>query len=67
MRHECVRLYAEHDARVRIVYREVSSDRLFFQNRQRRNRVPVSVIERLLDRWETPDRTEAHQVDWVVD
>jgi predicted kinase len=67
VRAECVRLYAEFGARVRIVYREVSSDRLFYQNRQRRNRVPVSVIERLLDRWETPDRTEAHQIDWVVD
>ena len=67
VRNECVRLYAEFGARVRIVYREVSSDRLYYQNRQRRNRVPVSVIERMLDRWETPDRTEAHQVDWVVD
>lgn len=67
VRSECVRLFAEHRARVRIVYREVSSDRLFYQNRHRRHRVPVSVIERLLDRWETPDRTEAHQVDWVVD
>jgi predicted kinase len=67
MRAECIRLFAEHHARIRIVYREVSSDRLFYQNRHRRNRVPVSVIERLLDRWETPDRTEAHQVEWVVD
>lgn len=67
MRAECIRLFAEHQARIRIVYREVSSDRLFYQNRHRRNRVPVSVIERLLDRWETPDRTEAHQVEWVVD
>jgi len=62
-----VRLYADYGAKVRVVYREVSSDRLYYQNRQRRNRVPVSVIERLLDRWETPDRTEAHQVDWVID
>jgi predicted kinase len=67
VRNECVRLYAEFGARIRIVYREVSSDRLYYQNRQRRNRVPVSVIERLLDKWETPDRTEAHQVDWVID
>jgi predicted kinase len=66
-RQECIRMYAEHGARVRIVYREVPPDRLFAQNRQRRNRVPVSVIERLLDRWETPDRTEAHQIDWVLD
>lgn len=67
VRNECVRLYGEFGARVRIVYREVSSDRLYYQNRQRRNRVPVSVIERLLDKWETPDRTEAHQVDCVID
>jgi len=67
VRHECVRLYTEFGAKVRIVYREVPADRLFHQNRQRRNRVPVSVIERLLDRWEVPDRTEAQQVDWVVE
>lgn len=66
-RQEFIRLYAEHGARVRIVYREVPPDRLFAQNRQRRNRVPVSVIERLLDRWETPDRTEAHQIDCILD
>lgn len=67
VRGECVRICAEYHARIRIVYREVSSDRLYYQNRHRRHRVPASVIERLLDRWETPDRTEAHQVDWVVD
>jgi predicted kinase len=67
VRQECVRLYAEHGAKIRIVYREVPADRLFAQNRQRRNRVPVSVIERLLDRWEVPDHTEAHRVDRVVD
>jgi predicted kinase len=67
VRQECVRLYADYGAKVRIVYREVPADRLFAQNRQRRNRVPVSVIERLLDRWEVPDCSEAHQVDWVVE
>lgn len=66
-RQECIRLYAEHGARVRIVYREVPPDRLFAQNRQRRRRVPVSVIERMLDRWEMPDRTEAHFVEHVLD
>ena len=39
---------------------------LFPQNRQRATPVPEGVIERLLERWEVPDRTEAHQVDWVV-
>jgi hypothetical protein len=28
--------------------------------------VPESVIERWLDRWEVPDLTEAHQVEWAL-
>jgi len=66
IRNECARYFSEHGARVRIVYIEATSERLYAQNRQRRRRVPDAVIERLLDRWEVPDRTEAHQVDWVL-
>ena len=66
VRQDCVKLFQELGARTRIVYVEVPPDRLFAQNRQRRRKVPESVIERLLDRWEVPDRTEAHRVEWVV-
>ncbi|MCE9532657.1 MAG: AAA family ATPase [Planctomycetes bacterium] len=66
IRNECSKLFHEHGAHVRIVYVEASPERLFAQNRQRRRKVPESVIERLLDRWEVPDRTEAHQVDWIL-
>jgi predicted kinase len=66
VRGECIRLFHDYNARVRIVYVEASPDRLFAQNRQRRKRVPESVIERLLDRWEVPDRTEGHAIDWIV-
>jgi predicted kinase len=66
VRGECVRLFHDYNAKVRIVYVEASPERLFAQNRQRRRKVPESVIERLLDRWEVPDRTEGHVVDWVV-
>ncbi|HEX3148635.1 MAG TPA: AAA family ATPase [Gemmataceae bacterium] len=66
MRGECIRMFHQHDAHVRIVYVEVPSERLFAQNRQRRGKVPEKVIERLLDRWEVPDRTEGHQVEYVV-
>jgi len=66
VRNECVRFFHENGARVRIVYVEASPDRLFSQNRQRRRKVPESVIERLLDRWEVPDRTEAHQIDFYT-
>jgi tRNA uridine 5-carbamoylmethylation protein Kti12 len=48
------------------VYVETTPDRLFAQNRQRRRRVPEKVIERLLGRWEVPDRTEAHRVEYVL-
>lgn len=67
VRGECVRLFHDYGARVRIVYVEAPVDRLFSQNRQRRRKVPEAVVERLLDRWEVPDLTEAHQVDWILD
>jgi predicted kinase len=66
IRGECLRLFHENEAHVRIVYVETTPDRLFAQNRHRPRKVPDRVIERLLDRWEVPDRTEAHEVDYVV-
>jgi predicted kinase len=66
VRGECIRLFHSYDAQLRIVYVETTPDRLFAQNRQRRRKVPEKVIERLLDRWEVPDRTEAHQVEYVL-
>jgi putative nucleotidyltransferase with HDIG domain len=66
LRRECVRLCAGYRARVRIVYVEAPAARLFAQNRRRPAPVPEAVVQRLLDRWETPDRTEAHRVEWVV-
>jgi tRNA uridine 5-carbamoylmethylation protein Kti12 len=34
------------------------------RNRRRRSPVPERVIERLIDRWETPEPEEAHRIDW---
>ncbi len=65
-RTECVGFFREFGAKVKIVYIEATPDRLFYQNRERRKKVPEKVIERLLDRWEIPDRTEAHTVEYVV-
>jgi predicted kinase len=62
-RGEVIRLLASYNARVRIVYLEVSEETLRRQNRQRPRPVPQKVIERLLSRWEVPDLTEAHTVD----
>ena len=66
VRGECIRLFAAYRARVRIVYVEASEEKLERQNRQRPALVPRKVIERLLQRWEVPDLTEAHAVEWCV-
>ena len=61
---------AIYDARIRIVYVEASRDLLFAQNRERRERnaaLPIAAIERMMDRWEVPDRSEAQEVEWWID
>jgi predicted kinase len=67
LRTQGIQLFADYCARIRIVYVETPVDRLFRQNRQRPAAVPQAVLERLLDRWEVPDRTEAHRVEWAVE
>ena len=66
LRSQWIGLFESYHARIRIVYVEVPFAKLYEQNRQRKAQVPAKVIERLLERWEVPDRTEAHQVEWVV-
>ncbi len=59
-------LLAGYNARARIVYIEVPSEVQAQQNRERESRVPAAAIERMLSRWQVPDRTEAHRVEYVV-
>jgi predicted kinase len=66
LRGQVLSLFLDYRAHVRIVYLEVPAAVLFAQNQQRQRRVPQTVMERMLDRWEVPDRTEAHQVEWLV-
>ena len=66
LREQCLSLFADYRARVRIVYLEVPEARLRRQNRERAGAVPEAVLERLLDRWEVPDLTEAERVKWMV-
>ena len=60
-----INLFAAYNARVRIVYVEAPEDRLYAQNRDRAEAIPAEVIRKLTDRWEVPDLTEAHRVDWI--
>lgn len=66
IRELCINLFAAYNARVRIVYVEAPEQRLYEQNREREDSIPAEVIRRLTDRWEIPDLTEAHQVDWIT-
>lgn len=66
MRELSVNLFAAYNARVRIVYVEAPEERLYAQNRERADAVPAEVIRKLTARWEVPDLTEAHRVDWVA-
>jgi predicted kinase len=65
MRERSLSLCAAYNARVRIVYIEAPADRLFAQNAERKHSVPAAVIARLLEKWQPPDLTEAHQIEWV--
>lgn len=65
MRERSLSLCAAYNARVRIVYVEASADRLFAQNAEREHSVPPAVISRMLGKWQPPDLTEAHWVEWV--
>jgi predicted kinase len=67
MRELSINLFAAYNARVRVVYVEAPEARLFAQNRERADAVPAEVIRKLTDRWEVPDLTEAHRVDYVTE
>jgi len=66
MRAPLIDLFTAYKARVKIVYVEASHDRLFVQNSERPKAVPVSAIERMMERWEVPDVLEAPGVEWWV-
>jgi predicted kinase len=66
LRRGVIDLFADYNARITIRYVEVAEDVLFAQNRQRPAPVPRDVMDRLIDRWETPDRTEAHEVEAFI-
>jgi putative nucleotidyltransferase with HDIG domain len=59
-------LLADYHARIRLAYVEAPHHRLWAQNRAREACVPEKVIRAMLERWEVPDQTEAHQlVYWI--
>lgn len=64
IRSSLLALAADYNARTRIVYVEVGPEALSRQNRERPEAIPEQAYHSLLARWQVPDRTEAHQVEW---
>jgi predicted kinase len=62
-----IQLFAAYHARIRIVYLEVPMAQVLAQNKDRQCLVPSEAIYRYEDRLEIPDRTEAHQVDYLLE
>jgi predicted kinase len=67
LRSSLINLFSAYHARIRIVYLEAYWQELLRRNRSRAAKVPEAVMQRMRDRVEVPDITEAHQVEWVVD
>jgi predicted kinase len=65
-RQQNIALFAAYNARVRIVYIETSPALLFSQNANREAAAPISVIKKMIERWEMPKITEAHRLDCVI-
>jgi predicted kinase len=61
----CIGLAAAYHARVEIVALEASPEVVHARNSSREAPVPAQVVDRLMDRWEAPDLTEAHRVERV--
>ena len=65
LRATLVRLFRDYNAQVRIVYLETPYDELLRRNAQREESLPQSVIQRLVDKLEPPELSEAPSVVWL--
>jgi putative nucleotidyltransferase with HDIG domain len=65
-RSKIIQLLRDYGAKIQIVYLEVAPDRLYHQNRQRPDQVPVAAIDHLSKKMEPPQLWEAHSVSFVV-
>lgn len=61
-RRTLIDLFADYRAKVTIIYCETTPAEARRRNRERKSPVPVKAIGRMLDHWEPPDLTEAHEV-----
>ena len=62
LREKVISLASDYHARIRIVYVEAPYSVVTERNAQRDNPVPQTAINKMLNRWQVPDRTEAHEL-----
>ncbi len=62
-RERCLGLLADYRARIELVYCEAEHAELIRRNAEREPPFPGAVLERLLERWEVPDLSEAHRLE----
>lgn len=65
LRRGVIGLLASYKARIRLIYVEAPYGEIVARNRRRSRPVPLDVIERLVEKLDVPDLTEAHFVEWV--
>ncbi len=66
LRDTLIRLFANYQGKIRIVYLESPWEELLRRNQNRTHRVPDKVLYRMRNRLEVPNITEAHQVDLII-
>ncbi len=66
LRSQLIELFTNYHARVNIVYLEVPLTIQQQRNRARSAVVPQQAIDRMVDRLEIPQITEAHSVQWIL-
>nr|WP_198151263.1 AAA family ATPase [Kibdelosporangium sp. MJ126-NF4]CEL13780.1 FIG00867533: hypothetical protein [Kibdelosporangium sp. MJ126-NF4]CTQ88148.1 FIG00867533: hypothetical protein [Kibdelosporangium sp. MJ126-NF4] len=65
IRQQPIGLAAAYKARVEVIALEAPPDVIKTRNAARPHPVPTAVIDRLANKWEAPDPTEAHTVRWL--
>ncbi|TCO60949.1 AAA family ATPase [Actinocrispum wychmicini] len=66
VRDQAIGLAAAYRARIEIIGLEAPMSVITARNAARPDPVPASVIEKLANKWEAPDPTEAHTVRWLT-
>lgn len=64
LRGRLIELFVNYHASVRIVYLETDWATQMSRNKNRKEEVPINVIEHMLENLVLPERYEAHKVEW---